>query len=373
MATPIRVLVLSPIPEEGAGCRFRIAQFIPYLDAHGFEVTLSPLFTTEYFRLVYRPGHLLEKSAGFAGLALKRLWSLRQVPQFDVVFIYREIFPVGPAVLEWLLSLPGCPPIVFDFDDAIFLPSVSEANQLIAAFKMPSKVATIVRRSVHVTVGNDYLASYARRFNPSVTIIPTCVDTTRFTPRAAPPAPTPPGGPVVGWIGSPTTADYLRSLAGVLRQVAAQAPFVLRVSGTGEPVTMPGVVVDNRAWALADEIELFRTCDIGVYPLADDAWSRGKCGFKAIEFMACGVPVVAAAVGVNREIIEDGVNGFLAATDEEWQMKLARLIAEPELRARFGAAGRRTIEERYSLHVNAPVVAAVLRQAAERRTTGRAS
>ena len=360
----IRVLAISPIPEEGAGCRFRIAHYIPYLEAHGFDVTLNTLFTTEFFRFVYKPGHLARKAAAFAGLALKHLWALHRVPHYDVIFIYREILPVGPAVVEWLLSMPGCPPIVFDFDDAIFLPSVSEANRLIAALKTPGKVATIVRRSTQVVVGNDYLGAYARQFNPAVTVIPTSVDTTRFTPTVGSGNPDRGSLPVVGWIGSPTTASYIRGLAPVLQRVAAQHPFVLNVSGTGEPVTMPGVRVENPEWQLSSEIELFRNCDIGVYPLVDDAWAKGKCGFKAIEFMACGVPVVASAVGVNREIIEDGVNGFLATTDNEWVDKLGRLIAEPALRARFAAAGRRTIEERYSLHVNAPRLADVLRRAA---------
>lgn len=359
----IRVLALSPIPEEGAGCRFRIAHYIPYLEQHGFEVTLKTLFTTEFFRFVYKPGHLARKSAVFARLALKHLWALHEVSKYDVVFIYRELLPVGPALVEWLLSMPGCPPIVFDFDDAIFLPSVSEANRLIAALKTPSKVATIVRRSREVVVGNDYLGAYARQFNPAVTTIPTSVDTTQFRPepaRAARPV------PVVGWIGSPTTAGYLMGLAPPLQRVAAEHPFVLRVSGTGEPVVIPGVTVENPVWELSREIELFRSCDVGVYPLVDDAWAKGKCGFKAIEFMACGVPVVASAVGVNREIIEDGVNGFLATTDNEWVEKLGRLIAEPALRARFATAGRRTIEERYSLHVNAPKLADVLQRAARR-------
>jgi len=362
-----RVLAISPIPEEGAGCRFRIAHYIPHLEANGFEVTLLTLFSTDFFRRVYRPGHLLGKSVVFAGLALRHLWALRRVREYDVVFIYRELFPVGPAFVEWLMSLPGCPPIVFDFDDAIFLPSVSEANRLIAALKTPGKVATIVRRSAQVVVGNDYLAAYARQFNPAVNVIPTSVDTSRFTPRATPHAGAATEGPVVGWIGSPTTTSYLMGLTPVLQRVAAQQPFVLRVSGTGDPVSMPGVLVENAEWRLSGEIDLFRNCDIGVYPLVDDAWAKGKCGFKAIEFMACGVPVVASAVGVNREIIEDGVNGFLATTDNEWVEKLGRLIAEPDLRSRFAAAGRRTIEERYSLHVNAPKLADVLRRAAERR------
>jgi len=358
----IRVLAISPIPEEGAGCRFRVAQFMPYLNANGFDVTLSPLYTTEFFRQLYKPGNILRKAAGFASLSVRQLNVLSNGRPYDVLWLYREIFPIGPAFMEWLLSATGHPPIVFDFDDAIFLPSTSEANQLIAALKVPSKVATIVRRSTEIVAGNDFLADYARRFNPAVTTIPTCVDTAIFRPRGG-------GGtldkrgPVIGWIGSPTTADYIRGLGPVLREVATRHEFVLRVSGAGAPVEIPGVSVDNPEWALADEIELFRNLDIGVYPLLDDDWARGKCGFKAIEFMACGVPVVASAVGVNREIIQDGVNGFLASTPDEWTAKLGRLIEDPALRATFGAAGRRTIEEHYSLHVNAPKLATVIRRA----------
>jgi glycosyltransferase involved in cell wall biosynthesis len=361
---PIRVLAISPIPEEGAGCRFRIAQFIPYLNAHGFDVTLNALYTTEFFRQVYKPGNLLGKALGFTALSLKQIYKLTDGRTYDVVFIYREVFPIGPAIMEWLISLPGNPPIVFDFDDAIFLPSTSEANRMIAALKVPSKVATIIGRSAHVTAGNEFLAQYARRFNPAVTVIPTCVDTDVFRPRDSA-GTLDSRGPVIGWIGSPTTSAYIEGLGDVLREVAANRRFVLRVSGSGRPVSIPGVTVDNPEWALADEVELFRNLDIGVYPLVDDDWSRGKCGFKAIEFMACGVPVVAAAVGVNREIIEDGVNGFLASTHDEWVAKIRRLIDEPALRAQFAAAGRRTIEQRYSLRVNAPRLATVLRNAAE--------
>jgi glycosyltransferase involved in cell wall biosynthesis len=358
----IRILALSPIPEEGAGCRFRIAQFIPYLESAGIDVTLRSLFTPEFFRLVYKPGHYLHKAVTFAGLTLKRLDSLRDASQFDIVFIYRELFPLGPALVERLLAMRG-PAVVFDFDDAIFLPSVSDANRLIAALKHPRKVASIIRHSDHVIAGNEYLAAYARRFNDRVTTIPTCVDTHRFTGATSPP-PRDPARPVVGWIGSPTTASYIRALIPVLQRVNQQHPFVLRISGAGEPMTAPGLTIENAAWSLDREVELFNTCDVGVYPLADDEWSKGKCGFKAIEFMACAVPVVAAAVGVNKEIVQDGVNGFLAATPEEWVDKLGRLLADAALRTRFAAAGRRTVEDRYSLDVNAPKLAATLRDVA---------
>lgn len=362
---PIRVLVLSPIPQEGAGCRFRIAQFIPYLESVGFEVTLDSLFTPEFFRLVYKPGHYLRKAITFAALSLKRLSVLRETSHFDVIFIYREMFPLGPALVERLLARKR-PPLVLDFDDAIFLPNVSDANRLIAAFKRPQKVASIIRCSDHVIAGNEYLAGYARQFNSAVTMIPTSVDTQLFVPSRTPPGNGTAHEPIVGWIGSPTTGTYIRSLANVLRRVREQHRFVLRVSGVGERFDVPGVTVQNEPWQLDREVELFNTCDVGVYPLADDEWSKGKCGFKAIEFMACGVPVVAAAVGVNRDIIQDGVNGFLASTEAEWVDKLGRLLADPDMRRRFAVAGRRTIEERYSLAVNAPRLAALLRTVADR-------
>ena len=366
MTSSIRVLALSPIPEEGAGCRFRIAQFVPYLRSVGIDVTLRSLFTADFFNLVYRRGQYARKASGFARLAMKHLASLRDLSRFDVVLLYREMLPIGPAIVERLLAMRGRPPIVFDFDDAIFLPSVSEANRPIAALKQPGKVATIIRYSDRVIAGNEYLATYARRFSDAVTVIPTVVDTSKFVPRALSNNGAGRSEPVVGWIGSPTTASYLRALTPVLVRVRQSHPFVLRVSGAGDPIDAPGLTIEQPAWSLQREVELFNTCDIGVYPLADDDWARGKCGFKAIQFMACGVPVVAAAVGVNREIIEDGVNGFLASSEAEWIEKVGAVIADPELRRRIGTAGRRTIQDRYSLQVYAPTLASTLREAADR-------
>ena len=365
--SPIRVLALSPIPEEGAGCRFRIAQFIPYLESVGFEVTLQSLFTPEFFRLVYKPGQYLRKAVTLGGLSLKRLATLASASQYDLIFIYREIFPLGPPVIEQLLASRRRPPIVFDFDDAIFLPSVSDANRLIATLKQPGKVRTIIRKSDHVIVGNEYLGAYARRYTDAVTVIPTSVDHTRFVPRldTASSNGTSPRPLVIGWIGSPTTGAYLRSLTPVFQKLAERQAFVLRISGTADPVTIPGVQVDNRPWRLDREVELFNTCDIGVYPLPDDDWSKGKCGFKAIQFMACGVPVISSAVGVNREIIHDGLNGYLASTGDEWVAKLERLLCNADLRHHLAEVGRRTIAERYSLEVNAPILAATLRAVAQ--------
>ena len=353
-----RILALSPIPEEGAGYRFRVSQYIPYLETRGYQFTVRPFFTPAFFRLVYRPGHYLRKIAAFAGLSLGRLRSLRGLAQYDLVFLYREAFPIGPPLVERWLAGPGKPPIVYDFDDAIFLPNVSDANRFIVSLKWAGKVPGIVRLSTQVIAGNDFLASFARRYNPAVLTIPTCVDTDKFTPRTDGQGGRDPL--VVGWIGSPTTAPYLSMLGSAFRNVHARTPFRVKVSGAATDVVFDGVPTTNVPWSLADEVSLFNTCDVGVYPLTDDEWAKGKCGFKAIQFMSCGVPVVASAVGENLAIIEDGVNGFLASTPEEWETKLRRLLTDAPLRASFAAAGRRTVEERYSLRVCAPQVAAVL-------------
>jgi len=361
-AARIRILALSPFPEEAAGYRFRLAQYIPHLSAAGFDVVARPFYTTEFFRSVYRHGHYVSKAASFVQLAAKRLQSLKSLSSYGMIFIYREAFPIGPPLIELALARRGRPPVVYDFDDAIFLPNVSDANRLVASLKYPEKVPTIIGRSRHVIVGNDYLASYSRGYNSAVTMIPTCVDTDRFIPRSV-------DGDngrrdlVVGWIGSPTTTQYVLQMKDVLRRVGERHPFELKVSGAGHDVRFPGVKVRNVPWSLDREVELFNTCDVGIYPLADDEWSKGKCGFKAIQFMACGVAVVAAAVGVNREIIQDGVNGFLASTEDEWVEKIGRLLSDPDLRARFATAGRQTIESRYSLATNAPKLVATFREA----------
>jgi len=361
----LRLLALSPVPPEGAGCRFRVMQYIPALEHAGFAVTVAPFFDAAFFDLVYRPGHHARKVAAFLRQSVRRFQLLLTRERFDAFFVYREAYPFGPAVFESVLAHTGGRPLIYDFDDAIFLSNSSEANRLASSLKYPQKVPAIIRRSAMVLAGNDYLADYARRFNSSVEVLPTCVDTNVFVPRKTP---RPAGAPlVVGWIGTPTTAAYLKSLSVSLGRLASDHAFEVRVSGSGGAVEFPGVKTVNERWSLDREVELFNTCDVGVYPLTDDEWAKGKCGFKAIQFMACGVPVVAAAVGVNREIIQDGVNGFLASTEREWHQKLGLLLADADLRQRLGGAGRKTIEERYSLAVNAPRLVGMLRGVMDRR------
>jgi glycosyltransferase involved in cell wall biosynthesis len=357
----IRILALSPVPYEGAGCRFRIAHYIPYLATEGIDVTVAPFYDRQFFRLVYEKRRLARKAWHFLKQTAARLATVARAGRYDAIWIYREAFPVGPPLLEAMLH--GLRrPLLYDFDDAVFLPNTSAANRYVGKLKYVQKIGRIIGYCDEVIAGNEYLATYARRFNSSVHVIPTSVDTHVFVPRSGGPSA---AAPVVGWIGTPTTAAYLLPLGPVLSALSVHTEFTFRMSGAA-PLTIPGVRVEFPSWSLEREVELFNTCDIGVYPLPDDDWARGKCGFKAIQFMACGVPVVASPVGVNREIIDDGVNGFLADSAPEWNRKLTRLLADANLRRQIGAAARRTIEERYSLDVNAPRVAGVMRHLVER-------
>ena len=354
-----RVLALLPFSEEGASVRFRVSQFLPALSAAGFDLDLHPLFDTALFRMLYRPGHMPEKATALLSRTLDRVKALRD--QYDMALIHREAYPIGPPLIErWLAKRV---PIIYDFDDAVYLPNTSDANKMIGFLKRPDKIAEVIRLSTEVIAGNAHLGNYARRHSTHVSVIPTCVDTDVWAPPAAAPVHS---APVIGWIGTPTTTPYLEGLHDVFSALAKEHDFVLRVSGSVSPVAMRGVRVENEPWTLEREIGLFNTCDIGVYPLPNDEWTLGKCGFKAIQFMACGVPVVASPVGVNNQIIEHGVSGLLANTEAEWREHLRRLITDAAARQRIGTAGRSRIEAQYSLRANAPAVVSVFERAARK-------
>jgi glycosyltransferase involved in cell wall biosynthesis len=222
--------------------------------------------------------------------------------------------------------------------------------------KSSKKTPTICGLARHVTVGNEALAAYARRHASAVTVIPSTIDTDeyRIAERAANVR------PVVGWTGSTTTVRYLEALAPALRDLRGRLDFVLQV--VGSEARLPGVEVGNVPWRAETEAEDLRPLDVGLMPLEDDDWSRGKCGLKALQYMALGIPPVVSPVGVNATIVRDGENGFHARNDAEWVDRIERLLRDPELRARLGAAARRTVEESYSARVQAPRMAEVFRK-----------
>jgi len=353
----VNVLFVLPYPVEAPSSRYRVYQYLPYLRANGINPTVSRFIdSSDFFRRLYQPGAVAYKAAYFIGQSLRRLLDLTRVRRFDAIFIQREALPVGPALFERIAAKLGSP-IIFDFDDAIYLPRSSKANRWVSWLKQPEKTAEIIRHSQQVIVGNRILQEYACQHSQRVTIIPSSVDMERYTMRNSRQAA---GAHVtIGWVGSGTNLDYLEALAPALR--ALQATDQVKVSIIGGTVDLPGVDATCRPWQLDREIADLHSFDIGIMPLTDDPWTRGKGGFKAIQYMGVGLPVVASPVGINTELITNGVSGFLATTPDDWQQALATLVGDATLRRQFGEAGRATVAAGYSTQVNAPKLLEVIR------------
>ena len=356
--SPARIFAVATNPEIGASTRFRVLQWKTHLERAGFSLCLDAFFSPAGTEVLYRPGRRLAKLAHICrGTVRRSLNLLRASRTAEILLIHREVYPLGRR-LFWTALERFRGPIVYDYDDAMFLPQ-REDRGLLGRLERLDTPKAIMELSDVVLAGNDFLAAYAQRYAKKVVLLPTCIDTERFRPSQSP-------HPIrrrliVGWIGSHSTAKYLRSLYGVLARVAERVPFQMHIVGNPQAPLVSGVEVTYTSWSMTREVEDFLRCDIGVYPLWDDAWAQGKCGFKAIQFMACGIPVVAAAVGANRQIIQDGMNGYLASTEDEWVDKLTRLLLDTGLRTRFGEAGRRTVEERFSLDAHAPALISTLR------------
>jgi glycosyltransferase involved in cell wall biosynthesis len=306
--------------------------------------------------LLYEPGHVAAKAQEVLRGYVKRLASAILPGSADVIFVYREAALLGPAWIEQVFGLRR--PLVFDFDDAIYLTDTSQANAWSRRLKSVTKVERICRVARHVTVGNEFLARYAKDWAREVTVIPSTIDTDVYQtqPRAQNHV------PLVGWTGSVTTVPYLMALAPALRRLREKREFELRVIGA--KVDIEGLAVHCHPWRSETEPDDLRALDVGLMPLPDDEWSRGKCGMKALQYMALGIPPVVSPVGVNTTIVRDGVNGFYARTEEEWIDRIAVLLEDEPLRRSLGQEARRTVEESYSARAHAPRMARVLREAA---------
>ena len=352
----MRLLAIVPsLYDTSPGQRYRIEQWEPLLRERGVDITYRPFENEALHAQLYKPGNIGRKLALAAPSFGRRLSLMSSLRQYDAIYIFREAALLGPPVLERLIRRSGVP-FIFDFDDAIFVSYRSPSNGYLSYLKFASKTKTICRLAAHVMVGNPYLAEYARRFNPRVTVVPTSIDTEKYIVKQDQPAHDP---PVIGWTGSFSTVQHLDTLRRVLQKLAQRERFRLRVIGTPSYV-LEGVEVEALPWHSETEVDDLRPIDIGVMPLPDDAWSKGKCGLKALQFMALGIPTICSPVGVNTEIIQDGENGFIADTEDEWVEKLAQMLRSPELRKRLGMAGRATVERKYSMQVQAPRVYEIL-------------
>jgi len=333
-------------PKRSPGQRFRFEQYIPYLEQNGYGCDLSYIVSEADDRIIYAPGRYAEKLLIFAKSVVTRLRDVLAARRYDIVFIYREALMVNTGVIEALLAASGAR-TVFDFDDAIWLQEVSKDNALLGWLRGgPSKIPGVLRRMDLVLAGNDYLADYARQFNDNVHVIPTTLDTDTHAPGPRPSH----QGVCIGWNGSFSTVPYFEAITPVLGRVKEQFGDGVYFKLIGDAAYRhPGLGIVGQAWQEKTEVEDTLEFDIGLMPLPDDRWSRGKCGFKALLYMALAIPALASPVGVNSAIIKDGVNGYLPGDEDSWIEKLGRLIVDDDLRAEMGRRGRQTVVERYSL------------------------
>lgn len=344
-----KILFIVPYPlAEAPSQRFRFEQYFDRLRELEFQFDVQSFIDEQTWRILYKPGFFVSKAMGILKGFLRRCWVLFRVFGYDFVFIHREASPVGPPFFEWIIGKVLGKKIIYDFDDAIWLPNTSDHNKIAASFKFHQKTKNICSWSYKVSCGNQYLANYALKFNRHVVVNPTTIDTVNLhnqtidysADRIA-----------IGWTGTHSTIQYLDAIIDILAELEQQYQFEFIVISNRQP-DFKLKSLRFIPWSKDTEIDDLCKMNIGIMPLEEDQWAEGKCGFKGLQYMSLGIPTIMSPVGVNREIIKDGQNGFLAKSKQEWKEKLERLIQDKSLRKQLGAAGKETILKRYSVLSN---------------------
>jgi glycosyltransferase involved in cell wall biosynthesis len=364
----MNVLGLTSYPVEAAASRYRLEQFIAPLADRGITLTLKPFLDSKAFEMLYQRHALPYTALALMKSGLRRLADLLLLNQADAVLVQREAMIFGPPLFEWMTVRLFKRPMVLDLDDATYVTYTSPTyGKFGQALKWVGKTDYLIRWARVVTCGNRSIAEYVESKGARARIIPTVVDTALFQP-----APRRAGGDpvVIGWIGTHSTFPYLESIFPVLSELAKMFEFRLKIVGAGkDEVSVPEVEVENLPWKLAREVADFQSIDIGLYPidasLYSGKWAAGKSGFKAIQYMAVGIPYVATPVGGSAEIGEPDTTHFFATTSDEWRRALEVLLSDVERRQRMGAAGRRHAVEHYDLQAQADKLAEALREAAK--------
>ena len=348
--------MLSRYGRLGASSRMRFYQYLPGLEAAGISITLAPFFSDGYVRgLQQNTKNLFEAMRAYAG----RVQALLGSRQFDLLWIEKEALPWLPAWFEKAL-LSSAVPYVLDYDDAVFHYYDQHRNLVVRAL-LTGKHPALIESAALVVVGNAYLAEFVQAAGArQVKLVPTVIDLERYSIAAINPVKID-GTPCVGWIGQRTTAAFLAPYAPIFVRLFAEE--LARFAAIGIDAPSLGLPMASINWTEQTEVASISSFDIGIMPLVDEPFERGKCGYKLIQYMACGLPVVASPVGVNRQIVEHGVNGFVAETPEQWEQALRTLLADAGLRKRMGQAGRQKVEQQYCIQVTGPEMAALLRAA----------
>jgi glycosyltransferase involved in cell wall biosynthesis len=363
----VKILVLTPSRYDSApGMRFRMEQWARHLTGSEFGFRFEAFTDESLHRTLYQPGQIVRKSALTMTALLRRFRLLAQARDYDAVFLHREAALIGPAVIERLLGahLLGARtvPLIYDFDDPIWLPYRSPRNPHCGALKFHGKTAGICRLARSVVVGNRLLAGYASRFSKNVHIVPSTVDLARYPKRQRRAE-----NPVVtlGWTGSHSTLPFFEQALDILRILAARRRFRVIVISHTDSYRAPSLPVEviSRKWRPESEAADLQDIDVGLAPFPDSGWTPWRCHGKVLQYMAAGIPSVASNIGILPDYIEDGITGYLPNSPEEWVLRLERLIDNPGLREKLGAEARARLERRYSAEVWAPRVGEILRAA----------
>jgi glycosyltransferase involved in cell wall biosynthesis len=356
----LRVLVLANKPPGLApGQRFRFEQWAPRLARdHDVHLDLLPFESPRLTQILYQPGHLASKAAWVSYDFLRRARAVVRAGNYDAVLVFREAALLGPAIYERLIAWSG-KPIIFDYDDSIWSQAQFMNNGLFSRLHFFGKTRALCRIAAAVTPGNEFLADYARQWNCNVFVMPTSIELDDYPVIPEPGEDRP---LVVCWTGSTSTLAHFEFAREALEIVAGQLPLAVKVI-CNKPPERPIAGAEMRfvPWSLENEAREVGDCHVGIMPLPDDEVTRGKCGLKALQCMATGRPVVISPVGMNRDLVTQGENGFLAATTDEFVEALMQLARSPELRAAMGAKARRTVERSYSAEVVAAKFAEVVR------------
>lgn len=340
------VLFVVPYPLKRAPSqRFRVEQFFPVLEDAGIHYRVESFLTESGWQALYRSGSAWQKILAVGGGFFRRFLMLFSgLSSYDFVFLHREATPVGPPLIEWLLAKVWHKRILYDYDDAIWMPDPSGFNRA-GWLKNYGKVGRICSWSYRVIGGNEFLCAFARKQGAAVTCIPTVLDEHWGNGQVKQHGD---HRPVVGWTGSFTTLFYLNELVSVLQKLERELSFDFLVIADQDP-TLPLKNYRFVPWKRESEREDLLRIDIGVMPLTNNSWSEGKCGFKLIQYYSVGIPAIASSVGVNKQIISSASIGFLCSTPEEWEQALRQLIGSVALRAQMGAKGRENVMDHYSV------------------------
>lgn len=371
----LRVLVLASYPERAACTRFRVSAYAPLLASHGISLQLHSALDDDAFARFYAAemSHVERANSILRGAVRQmRALSSRGV---DVVFVQREATLVGSVFMEWIAARFRGLPLVYDLDDAVWQMETTFSRHPIAArlLRAPDKTWSILRMARHVLAGSEFLAGVVSKHNSNVAVLPTVVSANEWQPlpgRLAGAFVSDSRPPVVGWIGTHSTAHALQLVAPALRRLRrAGRKFVLRVVGAGTSFRIPDLEHESVSWRLDREIQDFQDIDIGIAPLLPIEYSKGKCGFKVLQYMAVGAPSVASPDGGVLDFVRHGENGLFARTEDEWAAALDSLLEDRMLRGRIARCGRALVDRSHSIEAQAPRLADILRDAAASRRT----